>query len=117
MRLVHVTCILAVALGMGTAGRAVAQGGAPGLRDSAPPVAAPLDTASMKPYPLPPWIRNRPAQDTLAIGPRLPALVRPITAPGAADQPLAPAPSGNIVIPVTTALIVLAALVVILLID
>ena len=117
MRLVHVTCILAVTLGTGAAARAAAQGVAPPLRDSVAPVAVPLDTLPVQAHPLPPWIHSRPAGDTLQIGPRLPALVRPITAPGAEDQPLAPAPKGNIVIPVTTALIVLTTLVVILLIT
>jgi hypothetical protein len=44
-------------------------------------------------------------------------VVLPVTAQLVVDQPAAPAPKGNIVIPVTTALIVLAALVVILLIS
>jgi hypothetical protein len=47
-------------------------------------------------------------------GPRLPEFVASIPLP--VEQPAA-APSGNIVIPVTTALIVLAAVVLILLID
>jgi len=104
-------------LGTGFAGKAVAQGRAPALRDSGPPAAAVPDTQSVKAPPLPPWMQNRPAGEAPGIGPRLPVLVSPVTTQVAANQPLAPAPRGNIVIPVTTALIVLTVLVVILLID
>ena len=117
MRLVHVTCILAVTLGTGAAARAAAQGVAPPLRDSVAPVAAPLDPLPVPARPLPPWTRPQPAEDGLGIGPRLPTVVLPATTQVLADQPAAPAPRGNIVIPVTTALIVLTTLVVILLIT
>jgi hypothetical protein len=47
-------------------------------------------------------------------GPRLPDFVAPVRLPA---EPAPAAPSGNIVIPVTTALIVLAVVVLVLLID
>jgi hypothetical protein len=87
-------------------------------RGSAPvAVTAPHGSPAVSAVPVPPWIHDRSMGDTLGSGPRLPALVRSVTPSGAADQPPAPAPKGNIVIPVTTALIVLAALVVVLLIT
>jgi len=52
--------------------------------------------------------------EVAAPGPRLPAVVPAVPLP---LEPAPAAPKGNIVIPVTTALIVLAALVLILLID
>jgi hypothetical protein len=76
----------------------------PALWDSVVPAAPPVVPSRDS------VVRERKPQ----AGPRLPDFVAPVRLPA---EPPPAAPSGNIVIPVTTALIVLAVVVLVLLID
>lgn len=76
-----------------------------------------VDTTSIRPAPAAtPWSAVRAPSDTALAGPRLPTHVHPAAVRAFRDD-AAPAAPDKIVIPVTTAVIVLAVVVLILLID
>lgn len=104
MRSASAVFILVVGLASGVASQAAAQDQAAQER-SAQVQAEPA---------VPAHLSGVPKVERPGVGPRLPEFVASIPLPVEAP---APAPSGNIVIPVTTALIVLAAIVLVLLID